>query len=179
MVKDTIYKYHNARIATNIKAMNVLGSWGLANIAGGTTGYLLSPHQDTKYFHQMNVGWGLVNTGIAAYGLRKCKQEALARTGSDQAYQYYKNNKKTLLINIGLDAAYIGTGFYLLQKAQKPSDQQDAYRGYGTSIILQGTCLLVFDNFLLSAHLKNNNAWRTIMHEIHFTGAGFSYVHTF
>ncbi|WP_460977568.1 DUF6992 family protein [Spirosoma knui] len=119
-----------------------LGSYALVNIgvgaiaAGQTTG-------ETKYFHRMNLYWNLVNLGIAGLGLlgsRKSADETLS-----QAVRQHENFKQVLLVNAGLDVAYVLGGAYLQERAKNSPAQADQLRGYGKSIMLQGGFLLAFD----------------------------------
>ncbi|AUD00460.1 DUF6992 family protein [Spirosoma pollinicola] len=121
-----------------------LGSFALVNIAvgavaaGQTTG-------ETRYFHKMNVYWNLVNLGIAGVGLLGSrKKDPEAETLAD-AVRQHENMKQLLLVNAGLDVAYIIGGGYLRERAETHPDKADQLRGYGTSIMAQGGFLLAFD----------------------------------
>ena len=121
-----------------------LGSFALANIAvgavaaGQTTG-------ETKYFHKMNVYWNLVNLGIAGAGLLgSWKRNADSETLAD-AVRQHENMKQILLINAGLDVAYVVGGAYFRERANSHPDKADQLRGYGKSIMAQGGFLLAFD----------------------------------
>jgi hypothetical protein len=59
-----------------------------------------------------------------------------------------------LLLNAGLDAAYIMTGFYLKERA-KNSSSAERLKGYGNSLLLQGGFLLLFDVSLYFIHQSN------------------------
>jgi len=50
-----------------------------------------------------------------------------------------------LLINAGLDVAYLGSGFLLRYLSTRYDSRSDLLKGYGNSLILQGAFLLVFD----------------------------------
>lgn len=126
-----------------------LGSFAIANIAvgaiasGQTTG-------ETKQFHKMNVYWNLFNLGIAGAGLlgsrkRNANGEILA-----DAVRQHENMKQILLINTGLDVAYMVGGAYLRERARpglanSHPDKADQLRGYGKSILFQGGFLFAFD----------------------------------
>lgn len=121
-----------------------LGSFALANIAvgaiaaGQTSG-------ETAYFHKMNVYWNLVNLGIAGAGLLASrKRQAAGETVAD-AVRQHENMKQILLINAGLDVAYVMGGAYLKERAESHPVRADQLRGYGTSIMAQGGFLLAFD----------------------------------
>ncbi|GAB4021666.1 hypothetical protein GCM10028808_67230 [Spirosoma migulaei] len=121
-----------------------LGSFALANIAVGAVA-ASQTSGETKYFHKMNVYWNLVNLGIAGAGLlgsrkRKADGETLA-----DAVRQHENMKQLLLINAGLDVAYVIGGGYLRERAESHPDKADQLSGYGKSIMAQGGFLLAFD----------------------------------
>jgi hypothetical protein len=55
------------RNQVNQTVMLTLGGWALGNITIGTVLYY-RPSSSTKYFHQLNLAWNLVNLGIAGFG---------------------------------------------------------------------------------------------------------------
>lgn len=121
-----------------------LGSFAFANIvvgavaAGQTQG-------ETKYFHRMSVYWNVVNLGIAGVGLlgsrkRNSDSETLA-----DAVRQHENMKQLLLLNAGLDVAYVVGGAYLRERGDSHPDKADQLRGYGKAIMAQGGFLLAFD----------------------------------
>ncbi len=121
-----------------------LGSFALANIAvsaiaaGQTSG-------ETAYFHKMNVYWNLVNLGIAGAGLLGSRKKNNDSETLADAVRQHENMKQILLINAGLDVAYVVGGAYLNERAESHPDKADQLRGYGKSIMAQGGFLLVFD----------------------------------
>ncbi|GAB4044983.1 DUF6992 family protein [Spirosoma litoris] len=121
-----------------------LGSFALANIAvgaiasGQTTG-------ETKYFHKMNVYWNLVNLGIAGAGLLASRKRPSNGETIADAVRKHENMKQILLVNAGLDVAYVIGGAYLRERAESHPDKADQLRGYGKSIMVQGGFLLAFD----------------------------------
>ena len=121
-----------------------LGSFALANIAVGAVA-AGQTSGETQYFHKMNVYWNLVNLGIAGAGLLGSrKKKADSETLAD-AVRQHENMKQVLLINTGLDVAYVVGGAYLRERAASRPDNADQLRGYGTSIMAQGGFLLAFD----------------------------------
>ena len=80
----------------------------------------------------MSGAWALVNAGIAYAGLLGPEPDG----GS---------LRNTLLINAGLDVAYVLGGVYMLSRPE------ETWRGAGWGIIVQGAFLLAFD--LLHAYL--------------------------
>ena len=121
-----------------------LGGYALANIAigaiaaGQTSG-------ETKEFHKMNVYWNLFNLGIAGAGLLGSRKRSAESETLADAVRQHENMKQILLINAGLDVAYIVGGGYLRERADSHPDNVDQLRGYGKSIMVQGGFLLAFD----------------------------------
>jgi hypothetical protein len=160
--------------------MKVLGSWGLANIAAGSISYFTTNQSETKYFSEMNMAWGIVNTGISTLSLLNIRREMAANLGYEGSYRSYKANKRLYLINAGLDVLYISAGVGLSaysQNSKLKNADQAMYSGFGKSIVIQGVLLLLFDNFMFSAHQLDNSKWYRIMDEIRFTNktVGFNY----
>ncbi|CCH52315.1 hypothetical protein BN8_01305 [Fibrisoma limi BUZ 3] len=121
-----------------------LGSYALANIAVGAIGASQSSGE-TKYFHRMNVYWNLVNLGIAGAGLLGARRKGAGDETLGQAIRQHENMKQILLLNAGLDVAYIVGGAYLLERAKNRPENRDQLRGFGKSVIGQGGFLLAFD----------------------------------
>ena len=126
-----------------------LGSFALANIAVGAVA-AGQASGETKYFHKMNVYWNLVNLGIAGFGLLGSRQGRADSETLADAIRKHENMKQILLINAGLDVAYVVGGAYLKEPARpglanSQPNKADQLNGYGTSIIAQGSFLLVFD----------------------------------
>ncbi len=160
--------------------MKVLGGWGLANIAAGGIGYATANRDEAKYFSEMSMAWGVVNTGIAALSLINIRREMAADMGYERSYRSYKANKRLFLINAGLDVVYIGAGLGLAsysQNSKLTKTDQAMYGGFGKSVVIQGVFLLLFDNIIFSAHQLDNSKWYRIMNEIRFTNktVGFNY----
>lgn len=159
--------------------MKALGAWGLTSIAAGGIGYFAADNDETRYFSEMNVLWGLVNTGIAAAGFARVRHELKARPNAENAYRRYKADKRLYLINAGLDVLYVGAGIGLNEYGLNTKTDADIYKGFGKSVAIQGTFLLIFDYIMYSSHLRQNSKWFQLMNEIRFTGQGVGFVHQF
>ncbi|MFD2933267.1 DUF6992 family protein [Spirosoma flavum] len=121
-----------------------LGSFALANIAVGAVA-AGQTSGETKYFHKMNVYWNLVNLGIAGAGLLSSGKRKTDSETLPDAVRQHENMKQVLLVNAGLDVAYVIGGAYLQERANSHPTNADQLRGYGKSIIAQGGFLLAFD----------------------------------
>jgi hypothetical protein len=149
-----LHDFELSRQDINKKGMLILGSWALGNILLGTYGSIKTSG-DTKHFHQFNAMWNVVNLGIAAFGFfNAAGSDPNSMTGME-IINGYNSLQKFLLLNAGLDVAYMVTGLYLKERA-KNSSNTDRLRGYGNSLLLQGGFLLVFDVALY--FINQNNA---------------------
>lgn len=169
--------FNQERLDLNRKGMVVLGSWAGVNMI--TNGILLSNSSGSdKYFHQMNVYWNVMNGALAGLGVlgAKKKQENLS---AFQSLEEQSKTEKTFLINTGLDAAYVMTGVYLLEKSKNSVDNKDTLKGYGQSVIFQGGFLLLFDGIMYGVHRSHLKKGRVIFENITFTGNQVGFVWRF
>jgi hypothetical protein len=107
-------------------------AWSLPWMGAGVVGLWAGSDDRSRGFWGMSGAWALVNAGIAYAGLLGPEPDG----GS---------LRNTLLINAGLDVAYVLGGVYMLSRSE------DTWRGGGLAIIIQGAFLLAFD--LLHAYL--------------------------
>lgn len=152
---DSLTFFHQSRMNINKNAMLVLGGWAAANIFVGTYGNFKASGE-AKYFHQFNAMWNVVNLGIAAFGYFNAVNSDPSSMTNLEIIKDYNSLQNFLLLNAGLDAAYIMTGFYLKERA-KNSASAERLRGYGNSLLLQGGFLLLFDISLYFIHQNNAN----------------------
>lgn len=150
---DSIFSFHQSRMNINESAMLVLGTWAVGNILIGTYGNFKA-NGEAKYFHQFNAMWNFVNLGIAAFGYFDAVNSDPSSMTNLEVIKDYNSLQSFLLLNAGLDAAYIMTGFYLKERS-KNSSSSERLRGYGNSLLLQGGFLLVFDIALYFIHQNN------------------------
>lgn len=150
---DQIRSFEIERTNINKTGMIVLGSWAIGNILVGTYGNFKYTGQ-TKYFHQFNTMWNVVNLGIAAFGYFNAAGSDPNLMTATQILNEYNSLQNFLLLNAGLDVAYMVTGLYLKERA-KNSSNADRLKGYGNSLLLQGGFLLAFDVALYFIHQNN------------------------
>jgi len=142
------------QLTSNYKSINnsglyFLGGWAASNIIFGG----IKVNQTTteqKYFHQMNIMWNTLNLGLAGIGLINSSRKNLPTDETD----FLKTQLKTeriFLINSGLDLVYISTGFILNNQIEK----KPQLNGYGKSLILQGSFLLIFDGLMFALNRRN------------------------
>ena len=149
-----LQQFNEQRCNIDKKLMLSLGSWASANIIGSGIGWATTDNDEHKYFHQMNVFWNAINIGLAIPGYIK------ARNGKSQLSLFKTLEEQRIiegvhLVNAGLDLAYISSGILLRNKQAKNSNEENQFRGYGNSIIIQGGFLLVYDWIGYMMHRKH------------------------
>lgn len=135
------------------QGMVALGSWAAGNFL--VSGYQMSRTQEkTYYFHQMNVLWNTVNMGIAVSGYLGAMHSTTGLPAMEILTEYHRFSK-ILLVNTGLDVAYMMTGLYLKERSKQVAKHQHRFAGYGNSLLLQGGFLFLFDLTLVLLHEQN------------------------
>lgn len=79
----------------------------------------------------------------------------------------YHKMSKILLMNAGLDVAYITGGFLMKEMAKTRPNKEDILTGYGRSLILQGGFLLAFDIVLYSVLSSKGGDLEKILETVH------------
>ncbi len=171
-------EFNELRLNTNTNGLTILGTWALGNIVVGSI-MASQTEGEAKYFHQMNIGWGAVNAAIAGFGYYSAmNSDASAFTLFETIHEQHQM-QKILMLNIGLDAAYMLGGAYLIERAKTDLDNQLRYRGFGKSIIMQGAFLFVFDIGFFAVHSMNNSKLAPFIDGLSFTGNGLHWVYNF
>ena len=128
----------------NENLMLSLGSYAVANFAISGVAYFSSEDEYSKRYHEMNVMWNTVNMGLALPGYIKARRGGQPMTRAEML-KVQKKTEFIFLINDVLDLGYIATGIWMREVAPNQLDQEDLFKGYGNSLILQGSFLLAFD----------------------------------
>ncbi len=136
--------FNQMRLDRTRNAMYVLGAWGAGNIVAGAIG-MSQTKGSQRAFHQMNLGWGAVNLGLAVSGLWTATHTAPAMFDLYQTTAEHHRLQKILLFNTGLDVAYMAGGAWMMERAKTSAKNGERLRGFGRSILLQGAFLFVFD----------------------------------
>ncbi len=170
----TLLDFNTERLKINQMAMTVLGGWAIGNLASGA---LLTGQKTgkAKYFHQMNIGWGAINLGIAGfayYGAVKTDPSSFDLLSS---FKEQEKITRILLFNAGLDIGYIMGGAYLRERAKTTTNNPDRLAGFGESIMLQGAFLLVFDLAVFWVHHQHGKDLHPLIGGLSFNGSGVSW----
>lgn len=136
-----IWQFNNA-------VMRWLVRWNIPNILIGAL-LARSDQPVVRGFASQNVGWGVVNLGIAFLGGRvtQRRREKLADPNAPEVLaRETRNMRRLLLVNAGLDLLYV-LGGWRLAATRGQSDAR--MRGAGYGIMLQGALLFVWDAVLV------------------------------
>jgi hypothetical protein len=160
---------NSQRNQTNKNGMWVLGGWAAGNIISGAIGSSKATGVE-KYFHQMNMFWGVVNGALAGVGLYRARYDkhdlTLAASLKEQA-----KLEKIFLFNTGLDVAYMAGGLYLMERGSNSVKNHLRLRGYGKSVLFQGAFLLLFDGVMYGIlHHKGKKLYK-LAEKIQITAA--------
>jgi hypothetical protein len=170
-LSESLTSFNQQRIDLNTKSMYILSGWAISNIAVGSIGYFKSSGS-TKYLHQMNVGWNLVNLTIAGGALYQYSHADPTSFSLAQSLNEAHSIEQILLLNIGLNIGYMATGGFLWERGLRKS--KDRFIGYGQSIIIQGGFLLLFDSSLYFLNQTNNETLDKIMETVSIQGTQLS-----
>lgn len=118
----------------------ILLGWGTANMVSGVA-LLGSEYRD---FGVMNASWGAINTGIALLALRSARQAGNAAPSHGEMLRDEQQFNRIVALNTGLDVAYMVAGLAMMREGQSSMIRQ-----YGTSVLVQGAFLFVYDLFLM------------------------------
>lgn len=170
-LSESLTFFNQQRIDLNTKGMYILSGWAISNIAVGSIGYFKSSGS-TKYLHQMNVGWNLVNLAIAGGALYQYSHADPTSFSLAQSLNEAHSIEQILLLNIGLNIGYMATGGFLWERGLRKS--KDRFVGYGQSLIIQGGFLLLFDSSLYLLNRTNNETLGRIMETVSIQGTQLS-----
>jgi hypothetical protein len=158
--QDTLKTLNFNREHIKKTGMEVLGAWAIANLATGTIASF-NTTGSTRYFHQMNAIWNVVNLGAAISGFINAAKNTNQPLTAIESLKEQRKIENIFLINGGLDLVYIGTGIYLNNRGN--SHNNDKLKGYGSGIILQGAFLLLFDGTMYASEKSNGNKLRRFL----------------
>ena len=144
--------YNKQAQQINKKGLLVLGSWSAANVIYGSIASSQTSGS-TKYFHQMNALWNGITLGLSSAGYLLAKKET--GLSYNETLKKQAGVEKLFLLNAGLDVAYITGGLYLKERSKNSINNRDKLKGYGESVMLQGSALLFFDVIMYAINNKH------------------------
>ena len=121
-----------------------------------------------KYFYKMNTIWSGITLGLVGIGIATAKKEGSISYAESLKKQ--SSIEKIFLFNAGLDLAYIDGGAYLKERSKLTGgNSSDRKKGYGESIMLQGSVLLLFDGVMYFLHNKQGKNLNKMAEKIKFS----------
>ena len=139
------------------KAMITLGTWSVLNIASG---FIIAgqTHGEAHYAWQMNAYWNFINLGLSAAALLQGRHSMGQPATLDGNVNAQEAIGKLYAVNFGLDVAYMIGGFYLRERGNRETidSHRDRFKGYGTSLVVQGAFLFFMDGIMLHIHHQNS-----------------------
>jgi len=163
---------NQTRLKLNKINMFVLTGWAAGNILVGGIGRSQTMGT-TRYFHEMNMFWNVVNLGLAAGGLYGVY--TTDPSGMDLWTTLAEQDKleRILLFNLALNFTYMTAGGYLIERSRRTDGNSERNLGYGRSLILQGGFLLLFDTsqYLLH-HFSNNESLKQVVQGLSVSANG-------
>ncbi len=140
------------------RGMGVLASWSVLNLAGGGVGAAIAEDPRAQPFWGGNAGWNVVNLGIATAGLASVGARRRAVQEPADLLRSQQNLERSLLLNIGLDVAYVVAGLALRERGLRVDDP--ALLGLGDALLVQGGFLFAFDIGLFTASKRSRRKER-------------------
>ncbi|MBD0255012.1 MAG: hypothetical protein ICV83_04770 [Cytophagales bacterium] len=133
----------------------VLAGWAGLNVATGAV-LSLKSGGEAACFHAMNLSWGVINGSIAGFFYWHIRKSEVPPKALLRRLALQHHVEKVLLLNIGLDVAYVATGFALREHGLVPGiSYPQLWRGFGTSLLVQGAFLLLQDSVFYCLHARN------------------------
>jgi hypothetical protein len=169
--KEILQDFNQVRIDYNKQGMMILGSWAIGNIiwgasmAGRTTG-------EIQGFHQMNAYWNSINLLIAGFGYYSAMKE-VPSTDFWETMRSQQSIEKILLVNAGLDVAYMAGGLYMLERGRRTDNER--LSGFGKSVILQGAFLMSFDAIKFLMHNSHGKELPKLLENVSMGPGGIGF----
>jgi hypothetical protein len=93
------------------------------------------------------VAWGAIDAALAYSGRENARNKLQQGTTDAEQWVEAQRFQRIVAINAGLDVLYVLGGWWLIRRA----GSNEARRGMGLGIIIQGAFLLVYDSALVWA----------------------------
>ena len=104
----------------------------------------------------MNFNWNLLNAGIVGMSHFLVYKDQRKPWNIQELLIKQKKAEKSIIINMGLDIAYMISGLLIKQSDRNLAINQ----GYGNSLILQGGYLLLYDAIFLGRLKKLSKKYK-------------------
>ncbi len=148
------------------KHLALLGWWCILNLLVGLPGLFYLPGW-WWYFMLMNMCWAAINFTIVLWIFDHQFLRRFLAGNIFQRFEVQRHVEKMLLLNIGLDLAYIFAGLWLKGLAENAGMQHpEMWLGFGWSVIVQGAFLFVHDNIFHFLHYLNFRKCKPFLEDV-------------
>lgn len=152
LMAQEAFQFEQEQLKINIYGMSVLGSWAIVNIASGLVFSANSNNLYQKNFWQMNAFWNTINLALATPGLFTALKHPVQSILWNDVLKEQQFTEKIFLFNTALDVAYVTAGLWMIDRSKYVSQSNERWKGWGQSLILQGSFLFLFDAVMYGLH---------------------------
>jgi hypothetical protein len=155
--QTSLDEINQTRYKHSLNGMIAFSSWTGANLIAGTVG-VLTTKGETQHFFEMNLYFNIVNLGLAIPGLIGAVKAKRTGLSFEESVKEVQKVKTVYLVNGVLDLTYITAGFLLREMSRNNSNDiqlKNRLAGYGNSLIVQGSFLLIYDFIEFGVHAIN------------------------
>lgn len=164
-IVDELRDFDERFVAILQKHLAVLGWWCALHLLAAVPGLFLLKGM-WWYFLLMNLSWAVINFTVVLWIFDHVFYRRFARGNTFDRFEVHWHVERMLLLNIGLDTAYVFAGLYLHTLGQVPgAAYPELWTGFGWAVILQGVFLFGLDNFFRRLHLRNFYQARQFLEE--------------
>jgi hypothetical protein len=151
MIGMTYFEIFAEQLRWNMHGMTVLIAWAVLNIVVGIGYIIMTRTKKNQWYYAglMCAAWNVVSLGLGLLGMWQIGLIDPAALDLDQVIYRSFSFERVLLLNAGLDVAYIVGGFLLVSMAQQHKKAKDLLTGFGKALWLQGGFLLLLDLVLI------------------------------
>ena len=132
-------------------SLSLLSGWSVANLALSplSANNIFKPVSQNDHFHQMNFMFNVVNIAIAGFAHYEVNRRSKLSWSLSSIEQQRSKARTNIKINMGLDLSYIIGGLLLNNISPNNPNEINQFKGYGSSLIVQGAYLLIYDAIFL------------------------------
>ena len=138
---------HNDFFQNQHASLSLLSGWSVANLALSplSANNIFKPVSQNDHFHQMNFMFNVVNIAIAGFAHYEVNRRSKLSWSLSSIEQQRSKARTNIKINMGLDLSYVIGGLLLNNISTNNSNNVNQFKGYGSSLIVQGAYLLIYD----------------------------------
>ena len=141
------------------KHLTVLAWWSIFNTIGGLFALVVLrdvSHKVSYNFWMMSCIWGIVNFAVTVALFNHTFYRKFRKGSSNRRFMIQNHVERIILLNIGIDVAYIFLGFWLREHSVNYlKSRPELWLGFGWSIVIQGHFLLILDITFYRLHRLN------------------------